>query len=552
MSGARFEVSDRLCWGLLGVGMAVSSALILYLSRGTVFFIDELQRFTEIPTLTPREVIEPVNGHLGATSHIYFRALLEAFGADYLPFKILHLAVLLLAVGLFYALIKRAIGALPALAPALILLFLGSAWTHVLTPLGISSLFAVAMGLGALLALERDDRAGDVTACVLLCIAAATFSNWLAFLVGVAITVLLSRDRWSRAWIFLVPLGLYAAWWLWALSEPSSSESATRISNILLLPNYGADSGAVAVAAVTGLGYAFDPGSGDWFAIGRPLAALGLIALVIRLRRGSMPRSFWVAAGILITLWALGALAFGPGRAPEASRYVFPGVVGVLLLATAAARGVRFSTAGLAALFAVAAVALAANVALLRQGSHAFRLDYSANVRTTLAMVELARDRIDPELNPVRDIPQMIYNPFTAGAYLDAVDRYGSPAFTPAQVAAQPEGVREGADAFLASALGARLSPAPGGSRTGCMTVRPDGAGGATTVFELPPGGADLRVPDDAPAPVRIGRFGTVPSDRVGSIAPRAWTRLSIPTDASQTPWRAAVRARSATVCKPG
>ncbi|MGH2591278.1 MAG: hypothetical protein ACRDGW_10855, partial [Actinomycetota bacterium] len=36
------EVTDRLCWGVLVVAMAIAAGLILYLNRGTTFFTDEL------------------------------------------------------------------------------------------------------------------------------------------------------------------------------------------------------------------------------------------------------------------------------------------------------------------------------------------------------------------------------------------------------------------------------------------------------------------------------------------------------------------------------
>jgi hypothetical protein len=389
-----------------------------------------------------------------------------------------------------------------------------------------------------------------VLACVALCVAVATFSIALAFVFGAAIYVLIGRDRWSRAWVVLVPVALYGAWWLWSLSEPSSSESAARISNVLLIPNFVAESAAVMGTALTGLGYAFDGGSDSWYAIGRPLAAIGFVLLGVKLTRGNVPRSLWVALGLAFALWTLGALTAGPARAPHASRYVFSGSVAVLLVATAAAGGIRFSRAGLAALFAVAAVAVAGNLALLRDGSHVFRLEYSPTVRANLAMVELARDRVDPEYNAVRHVPQMIYNPFTAGAYLDAVDAYGSPAFSPAEVAAQGEAIREGADLALTETLGVRVTAAPGGPHAACRTERAGGSGGIA--FEVPRGGADLRIRAAAPSPVEVGRFGARPSVRAGTAAPGEWVRLKIPADGSPAPWRAAVKASSVEVCAPG
>ena len=89
-------------------------------------------------------------------------------------------------------------GELPALAPALVLLFFGSSWQMIITGLGFNVVFSVAMGLGALLALERGDRIGDLLACGLLLVSVATLSIGLAFLVGVATSVLLGSDRRRR------------------------------------------------------------------------------------------------------------------------------------------------------------------------------------------------------------------------------------------------------------------------------------------------------------------------------------------------------------------
>ncbi|MGH2962257.1 MAG: hypothetical protein ACRDL3_08705, partial [Solirubrobacterales bacterium] len=248
------EVTDRLCWGILAVAMAIAAALILYLNRGTTFYFDELNLLFKSPGLGLHEVIEPVNGHLGAVTTLVYKAVLETFGADYVAFRILHVLAFLLAAGLFYALVARRIGALPALAPTLVVLFFGAAASHVLLAIGFGHFVCVGAGLAALLALERGDTRGDIAACALIILSVATFSTGLAFLVGVAISVLARADRRRRAWIFLIPLALYVAWWLWSLSQPAAVEGQAKLSNLLLIPNFVADSLAAVLAAITGLG----------------------------------------------------------------------------------------------------------------------------------------------------------------------------------------------------------------------------------------------------------------------------------------------------------
>jgi hypothetical protein len=66
---------------------------------------------------------------------------------------------------------RRQLGDVVALAPAGILLFLGSAWMDVLWPFQVVYMGAVVFGLGAILALEREDLFGDALACLCLTIA---------------------------------------------------------------------------------------------------------------------------------------------------------------------------------------------------------------------------------------------------------------------------------------------------------------------------------------------------------------------------------------------
>ena len=76
---------------------------------GTVFFVDELERFVDSPTLRPVDVIEPHAGHLTAISNLVYKAILETVGA--LPGISTADRVLRAAHhGLFYALVKRRIG----------------------------------------------------------------------------------------------------------------------------------------------------------------------------------------------------------------------------------------------------------------------------------------------------------------------------------------------------------------------------------------------------------------------------------------------------------
>jgi hypothetical protein len=548
------ELTDQVCWAILGAAMVVAAALILYLNRGTVFFVDELERFVDSPTLRPVDVIEPHAGHLTAISNLVYKAILETVGAHYLAFRLLIVSCVLLTTGLFYALVKRRIGALPALAPALVLLFFGSSWQMIITGLGFNVVFSIAMGLGALLALDRGDRLGDALACVLLVVSVSTLSIGLAFLVGVAVSVLLGSDRRRRAWIFLVPLTLYTVWWLWGQSAPEPSGSGASASNVLLIPSYIAESLAAVLSSLAGLSFEFsrETTEGAVTQWGIVLAIMATVALALRIRQGSVPRFLWVSLAIVLAFWTLSALARNEFRPPGQIRYLYTGAVGVLLVAAAAASGTRFSRAGVATLFAVSALSLATNLVLLRDGAREFRNAYSAPLRANLAMLELGRDDIRPGFNPRAGVQALSISSLSAAEYLAASDRYGSLAFSLPELANQPEPIRQRADRTLARALGVGLEPSR--SRTGtreCELVKSGSPGGAIA-FPLPPGGATLTTRGDAPGEVTVGRFATAATVDLGALQPGRSAMLRIPTDSSPTPWRASVTGQSALLaCGP-
>ncbi len=158
---------------------------------------------------------------------------------------------------LLFALIKRRVGPLAALALAILVLFLG------LTPevlLGRTMMWsqATAAGLAAFLALDLRSRRGDALACLLLIVAVLSFEVGTAFVIGAGAWILAERGS-RRIWrSLIIPLGLYAAWWVWALQF---DQTYTIWANLLLTPAWTADSLAAAAAVLTGLGFDFSGGS---------------------------------------------------------------------------------------------------------------------------------------------------------------------------------------------------------------------------------------------------------------------------------------------------
>ena len=528
---------------MLALAIFASFTMILWISRDTTLSIDELVWFVESPGLDLNAVLQPHGGHLTFTSRLLYGLAFDAFGPDYLFFRILVAATVALTAGLFFVYASRRIGRLPALAPTLVLLFYGSDSLHVLQGNGFTVVLALACGLGALLALERGDRRGDILACALLCLGVATYTVALAFVVAVALLVVTDGRGWRRIWIAAVPLAIYAAWWVWSLGLSNSAESALVLSNFLLIPATTFESLGTVLSALTGLNYPFvTTGAGP------ALALLYVVALGWHMTRGPLPRSFWIVLSIPLVLWSMVALA--KFRTPSDPRYLFPSAIAILVVSVEAVRGMRWSRAALVALGVVAVFGVSTNLALLRDSGRQLRNVYTPTVRAELAALELAGDSANPDFEP-RDIlgqDTPLFLPFAeiggrgappTGAYQDAVDEFGSPAFSEQELAEQPEPFRAVADTVLVGALGLRLETAPGAvPLPDCETVRA-GAGGDVS-FVLPPEGVTLSA-TAASQTVQMRRFADSSAVTIGEIRRGRPALLRAPADESEHPWRVIV-----------
>jgi hypothetical protein len=537
-AASRWQLDDFEAWIVLAFGAAFAAVLILVEGRPNTFFNDEIAIFQRLGEgIDARSILEPHNGHLILPAHLVYAAVFSWVGPTYAVFRVIGVVVLLACGVLFYVLAKRRMGATIALVPAILLLVLGSAWEALLWPLTMLTFgLAVAFGLGALVALDRGDLRGDVAACALTALAVVSHSTGLAFLVGVGVALLISDRARQRAWVFAVPLAIYAAWWVWALRF---HEGLVHFGNLLIVPEFMANSLAAVSAAVTGLG--LDLGSGpvsltvtpSWGYVIAPIAAL---AFAVRLARGSIPRFVWIALAILLAFWLELALGFAPeGRTPFESRYLFPGAVLVLLVAAAALEGVRIPRPATVAIVAVGAVGVLTNIKQLDNAEQFFS-DYSPRARTALGAIEIARGSVSPDYRPQLEglgdaVPQ--HFPVEAGPYLEAVDRFGSYAFSGADLLRQDVALREAADRVLASAERLSLRPAAGVPAAASCEEMP---GGESATRVLPFG--QVRLEATQPAEVRLGRFGAGYPVDLGELTPGVPASLSIPRDEESRPWR--------------
>jgi hypothetical protein len=539
----------RLAWILLAAAMCVSATWIMIAGDGLTFVNDDLFYYAQYVVYGTSDLrhsgggleyfFAPSNGHLQVLGKLLYRGIFETFGANYAVFRAFDVAGVMVCVGLFFELARRRIGPLVALVPCFSLLFLGFAWESFLWAFDLHTIYALALGLAAVLALQRDDRRGDVAACVLLVLSIAMIELGLAFAVGIAIAVLIRPDRWRRAWIFLVPIALYGGWWLWAqhFDQPS-----IELANVRLIPATVADALAAIAGSVFGLNPTgkgvFEPlvGVTGW---GLALAALATVALAWRMSRGGVPRTLWIFLAVAISYWILIALG---GRAPDSSRYVFVGTLLVFLVAADALAGARLPTVAVVTALAIVALAIPPNVAKLYDGRGP-QLNDATTSRVEYAMLDLVRGPVPPEYAPgkderVTDLGGSVFTPMPAGDYLEAADRFGPLGMPLDELRGESLERREIADASLVGALGLELEPAsPPPNPTACpssLEGRPD----SSVFFHPPDRGALLGSRAKRPIEVAAGRFGEGgPGVRVGELGSGTWAKLSLPADAAPDRW---------------
>lgn len=539
---------DRLAWLLLIAAICVSATWMMVAGDGLTFVNDDIFYYAQYlvhgtgdiqPSHGLEYFIAPSNGHLQVLGKLIYRAIFEVFAANYAVFRAFDVAGVMLCVVLFFLFARRRVGPLVALVPCLSLLFLGFAWESFLWAFDLHTIYALALGLGAILALERQTRRGDIAACVLLVLSIAMIELGLAFAVGIAISVLLRPDRLRRAWIFLVPIALYGCWWLWArhFDQPSIVLANVKLIPITVTNAIAAVAGSVTGINPTGPGV-FQPTTGitGWASA---LAAIAVVALIWRISRGRVPRTLWVFLAVALGYWVLIALG---NRAPDSSRYIFVGTLLVFLVAADALAGGRLPRTAVFAALGVVAFAIPPNVAKLYDGRGP-QLNDATTSRVEYAMLDLVRGPIPVEYAPgkderVTDLGGSVFTPMPAGDYLEAADRFGPLGMPLDELRDQSLERREIADASLIGALGLKLRSAlPPAEATACPSSL-DGRPGAGVFFYPPRAGALLGSRAERPIDVLLGRFGKGgPGVRVGRIPPGSWATLALPADSAPDRW---------------
>jgi hypothetical protein len=526
-------------WAVLALAWLAAGALLVWLRRDVAYSVDEFDWMSRAGIESFRDLLTPTNGHLTLVPFLIFRASLNLFGTSPVPFTFIELLFLIAVSAGIYVFSKERIGPTLALAPAVAPLFLGAAWP-MLMPSMIGILWAcpIAFGLWALIAESRGGPFYGAVACGLLLLAVASFTVGLSFAAACTVGILLKPDRWRRIWIVAIPIAAYGWWYVWARQFGGE---AIDLSNLLLLPAYVVDAIAGAAFALAGRHLPYGPGtslhlagfSGHRLMLAVLFAAVEVAAIAWalrwRLRSGRSLRTLWPLVAMAGVWWVSQDLVLGPFRSPVEFRYLFWGAVVVLLLAVELFHGLRPSRRVSAVVLGLVLVSIVANLPRFREGHHALAA-LTQESRADLAALDLAGKRADPGyvLNAEALTPQSAFVFLMTGPYLETVERFGSPAFSPSELRDQPEPIREAADATLVRALRLRLAPSSPPTAGSCETIHPRAAAVSTA---LPPGGAILESPRRRE--VRLARFGSAPSASLGRLAPGRPALLRIPPEVS-------------------
>ena len=540
-------------WIALAGLLVCTGGFLFYIARGTTFWFDEwvwiaYRRGDGVGTF-----LRSYNGHFSLIPIAIYKVLFATVGlANYGPYRAVALVVHLVCGTLVFVYARRRVGAFLALCAAALILLLGAGWQDIIWPFQVAWLISVAAGLGCLLMLDRQDRAGDVGAACLLASSLASSGVGIVFALGVAAELLLSRRRWREAWILAVPVALYGVWWL-------AYQQSTPLAPIRLVPRFVANSAAAEVAGLVGV-TAPRPATttlsaGDLLAWGRPLAAIAVTLVIwrlIRLRRIS-PRLASILT-IAVSFWVLTALtrasAFGGSQA-WASRYLYVGGVLLVLLAVELLSGVAIGRAVKLLIGAAAVLAVALNTINFRNAAYDMRT-FARATRADLGAVQIGRPLASADY-VLRWLPGSPFIDIHAGAYFAAANAVGTPASTPAQIAADPVAARQTADRELIrihaiapqpATEAPRLGPRPpvastvgaAAGRGACVVLRAVGSAGHASLVVRSPSLHLLITATGGTAALAVRRFA--PSfEFVGTVPPSRPETVRIAPDLSTQPW---------------
>jgi hypothetical protein len=518
----------------LGAAVALSGALLIGLDSHLTFIADDWMLLVKRQGWGSGYFLAPFHGSVVAGPAVVYRVLREAFGMDSsLPNYVVAIATFLGSAVLLFAYLRRRVPDWLALLAAILVLFLGAAFEDLLFAFQVGYFGSVAAGLGALIALDREDRRGDRVACAMLVLSLAFGSVGIAFVAGALADLALGRrPRARRAYVALVPLAVYGLWWIgWG----HAAHDNVSIHNLVDAPRFVFDAAAAGITSLLGLATGDGSDASQPHLIwGKLLLVVGVVFLVLAaMRERELSRGLVVALSIALSFWVLIAINRDLSRLPTSSRYQYPSAVFLLLIAAEMLRGRRIPRPAYIGATVVTGLAVVGGVSLLHREYSERWVPYADSLRSTLTAVEIAGRAADPRrlvsFPPDVDISDR--------RYLATVRKHGSPAFGEAQLATRPAAERMATDLALAVFLDLRLTVAGTAEKSiRCKTLRALPTPAAHT--RLGPGEFTLTGTGSSRAQARLGRFSGGYPVEFGPLEPGVEMSLTIPADESSRPWR--------------
>jgi hypothetical protein len=536
---------------LFAAALALSCALMLDWLSQLTFWRDEWAFILDRRGSGIDVYFDPFVEQLLAVPVAIYKLLIAGFGIESpLPFQLVHLAVFLATMAVLFVYLRRRVGEWLALAAVLPILVLGPSWDDLLFPFQVSLIGALGCGVGALLALDREDRRGDVAAAVLLLIGLFCQHVAIPFVVAATIDIAFTRERYRRAFVIVVPT---AIWLLWYLGWGREAQNFVSFHNFSTEIGYVADGLASSLSSLLGLAVPRDEmtlSPVDW---GRPLLLIALGFAVWRVAKvgiGAMPRRFWAVVAAQLAFWSLTGLNAAFFGQATSGRYQLVGAVLWVMIAAELLRGVTIRRPAMIIVLSVAVLAALANFSLLRKTADGLA-GIAEQERGGLAALELTRGEVADDFVLTEDNSGVDYLGIVdAASYFSAIDAYGSPAYTPAELATAPELARAAADKVFAAALELQPLPADLDAIGPCSVIV---IGAEPAVVPIPPTGAALL---GGVGKQRIGlrRYATQTFPvNVGTLRPTDAVALAIPEDGAAQPWQLGLTGRGrAKVCDLG
>ena len=406
---------------IVSAAAIVVAAVILFLSRTYTFYFDEWTYILAAPDWTWTSYLEPHNVHPAMLHRLLYSILLGTVGLhSYVPYTAVLLALHAASVVLLFELVRRRAGDLIGMASAALLLVLGAGWEDILWAFQTMFVASVALGLGALLAMEGPRSSRRLLLVALLLTVSLMFSAvGLFFLVAVAVQLGAARERRGDL-VWLVPTAIaFAAWYLvfghsGTEHDPGPGPSA---ANLLVMPAYLAWGLGSAAAGLIG--------EGGWF--GLVMLVLAGIAVGWTWRHGGFDGFTLGAAAALVSFYLVTGFAraqYGYQQSGS-SRYVYVGAVFWLLLLAGAAKGLPWRGTWRLVLVACVFLAWFNSSVLLFEYTVAKTAQMQRQAADLQALDQMRHDPCldpqgwaDPLVMPAVRSPELYYR---------AVDLYGDP-----------------------------------------------------------------------------------------------------------------------------